>query len=113
MAYPKTPAPADQPGAAFGAAAAPTPSPNLPGIEEGVLAYWATDGTFQASIDQREGGPEWVFNDGPPFANGLPHYFCTCSPAMPRTSSRGTRPASTSSAASVGTPTGFPPSSKP
>ena len=27
-----------------------------------------------ASIDQREGAPEWVFYDGPPFANGLPHY---------------------------------------
>ncbi len=32
------------------------------------------DGTFQASIDQREGAEEWVFYDGPPFANGLPHY---------------------------------------
>jgi isoleucyl-tRNA synthetase len=51
-----------------------TPSPRFPDIERDVLAFWAQDGTFQASIDQREGAPEWVFYDGPPFANGLPHY---------------------------------------
>ena len=45
-----------------------------PHIERDVLAFWKADGTFQASIDQREGADEWVFNDGPPFANGLPHY---------------------------------------
>ena len=50
------------------------PSPRFPAIEEQVLAYWKQDGTFQASIDRREGAPEWVFYDGPPFANGLPHY---------------------------------------
>jgi isoleucyl-tRNA synthetase len=50
------------------------PSPRFPSIEERVLDYWKQDGTFQASIDQREGAPEWVFYDGPPFANGLPHY---------------------------------------
>lgn len=51
-----------------------TPSPSFPAIEHGVLAHWKADGTFQASIDRREGAPEWVFYDGPPFANGLPHY---------------------------------------
>jgi isoleucyl-tRNA synthetase len=53
-------------------------SPRFPDIEEAVLAYWEKDGTFQASIDQRptraDGGDEFVFYDGPPFANGLPHY---------------------------------------
>ncbi|WP_341231479.1 isoleucine--tRNA ligase, partial [Nocardioides salarius] len=53
-------------------------SPRFPEIEERVLAYWAADGTFQASIDQRDAGEhgenEFVFYDGPPFANGLPHY---------------------------------------
>ncbi|MRX44912.1 isoleucine--tRNA ligase [Agromyces sp. Q22] len=39
-----------------------------------MLAHWKADGTFQASIDRREGAEEWVFYDGPPFANGLPHY---------------------------------------
>lgn len=50
-------------------------SPNLPALEEEVLDFWDHDGTFQASIDQREAGSsEFVFYDGPPFANGLPHY---------------------------------------
>jgi isoleucyl-tRNA synthetase len=50
------------------------PSPDFPAIEREVLEFWKHDDTFQASIDQREGAPEWVFYDGPPFANGLPHY---------------------------------------
>ena len=49
-------------------------SPNFPEIEERVLAYWKADDTFKASIANREGAEEFVFYDGPPFANGLPHY---------------------------------------
>ncbi|MFD0996120.1 isoleucyl-tRNA synthetase [Pseudoclavibacter chungangensis] len=49
-------------------------SPSFPELERHVLDYWQSDGTFQASIDRREGAGEWVFYDGPPFANGLPHY---------------------------------------
>ncbi|HWJ84918.1 MAG TPA: class I tRNA ligase family protein, partial [Cellulomonas sp.] len=53
-------------------------SPDLPALEREVLAHWDADGTFQASIDQRDAGEnganEFVFYDGPPFANGLPHY---------------------------------------
>ncbi len=53
-------------------------SPDLPALEKDVLAHWDTDGTFQASIDARPAGEngsnEFVFYDGPPFANGLPHY---------------------------------------
>ncbi|WP_026530769.1 isoleucine--tRNA ligase [Haematomicrobium sanguinis] len=52
--------------------------PEFPVIEVGVLDYWAKDNTFQASIDNRDAGTdganEFVFYDGPPFANGLPHY---------------------------------------
>ncbi len=53
-----------------------TPSPFFPDVEKEVLAHWAQDGTFQESIDQRAsaGADEFVFYDGPPFANGLPHY---------------------------------------
>ena len=51
-----------------------TPSPRFPEIERDILAFWKSDGTFQASIDLRDGCDEWVFYDGPPFANGLPHY---------------------------------------
>ncbi|RKV68012.1 MAG: isoleucine--tRNA ligase [Actinomyces sp.] len=53
-------------------------SPNFPELERRVLAFWEEDGTFQASVDKRPAGPEgsneFVFYDGPPFANGLPHY---------------------------------------
>jgi len=55
--------------------------PNLPLLEEGIQAFWAADRTFEASIEQRPAGTspgltdnEFVFYDGPPFANGLPHY---------------------------------------
>lgn len=69
-----TPAPESM--GAFGQAVQPgvVASPNFPEIETEVLAYWKQDNTFQASIDNREDAPEWVFYDGPPFANGLPHY---------------------------------------
>ena len=54
------------------------PQPNFPALEEAVLARWAADGTFERSIAQRSTGTngdnEFVFYDGPPFANGLPHY---------------------------------------
>ncbi|NLA55532.1 MAG: isoleucine--tRNA ligase [Corynebacterium humireducens] len=49
-------------------------SSRFPDMEKVVLEYWKQDGTFQASLDQREGEKEYVFYDGPPFANGLPHY---------------------------------------
>ncbi len=49
-------------------------SPSFPALEHEVLEYWATHDTFRRSIANREGCAEWVFYDGPPFANGLPHY---------------------------------------
>jgi isoleucyl-tRNA synthetase len=49
-------------------------SPSFPDLEVEVLEYWDRDGTFRASIDRRDGAEEYVFYDGPPFANGLPHY---------------------------------------
>ena len=53
-------------------------TPRFPQIEERVLAYWEADDTFLASVEQRDAGQdgdnEFVFYDGPPFANGLPHY---------------------------------------
>ncbi|MHB8682374.1 MAG: isoleucine--tRNA ligase [Acidimicrobiales bacterium] len=49
--------------------------PDYPRLEEQVLGFWAEDGTFGASVEARPGGKnEYVFYDGPPFANGLPHY---------------------------------------
>ncbi|GAB3227450.1 isoleucine--tRNA ligase [Mycolicibacterium hippocampi] len=49
-------------------------APRFPALETDVLEYWANDNTFRASIERRDDAPEYVFYDGPPFANGLPHY---------------------------------------
>ena len=54
------------------------PSPNFAEIERAILKRWNDEGTFRASIEDRapgeNGSNEFVFYDGPPFANGLPHY---------------------------------------
>ncbi|GAB2556979.1 isoleucine--tRNA ligase [Nocardia heshunensis] len=47
---------------------------SFPELEQRVLDYWAADDTFRASIENRSQAEEFVFYDGPPFANGLPHY---------------------------------------
>ncbi|MEZ0366488.1 isoleucine--tRNA ligase [Mycobacterium sp. pUA109] len=49
-------------------------APDFPAAEVEVLDYWAADDTFRASVARRDGAEEYVFYDGPPFANGLPHY---------------------------------------
>ena len=48
--------------------------PNFPKIEEEILSFWNKNNIFQRSIDERSEKDEFVFYDGPPFANGLPHY---------------------------------------
>ena len=47
---------------------------NFPAMEEEILRFCEDHQTFQKSVDQRRGGREYVFYDGPPFATGLPHY---------------------------------------
>jgi len=48
---------------------------NFPAMEKEVLEQWQTAGTFRRSVEGRPAGSnEYVFYDGPPFANGLPHY---------------------------------------
>ncbi|WP_302621833.1 isoleucine--tRNA ligase [Gordonia sp. UCD-TK1] len=49
-------------------------APDFPSVEQRVLQYWDSDSTFAASIANRADAEEFVFYDGPPFANGLPHY---------------------------------------
>jgi len=48
--------------------------PSFPALEQDVLDYWRDHDTFRASVRQRPADREFVFYDGPPFANGLPHY---------------------------------------
>ena len=54
------------------------PQPNFPLQESRTLEFWKQDKTFEASVESRDAGNkgenEFVFYDGPPFANGLPHY---------------------------------------
>jgi len=40
--------------------------------EEGISSFWREENVFRRSIAAREGGPDWVFYEGPPTANGLP-----------------------------------------
>lgn len=51
---------------------------DFPALEQEILDYWKKDETFKKSVALRDAGEkgsnEYVFYDGPPFANGLPHY---------------------------------------
>ncbi|WP_114392107.1 isoleucine--tRNA ligase [Oleisolibacter albus] len=55
------------------------PNPDFPRIEEEVQETWKRERIFAESVDFRPADAqgrsnEYVFYDGPPFANGLPHY---------------------------------------
>ena len=52
------------------------PNPDFAALEQEILHFWAADDTFRKSVTQRPhgNGNDYVFYDGPPFANGLPHY---------------------------------------
>ena len=47
---------------------------NFPEMEKNILRFWEDDKTFEKSVHNRDGAAEFVFYDGPPFANGTPHY---------------------------------------
>lgn len=54
-------------------------SPSFPTMEKEILAHWQREKIFERSVDNRPArldgaSNEFVFYDGPPFANGLPHY---------------------------------------
>ncbi len=57
MAYPKTEAKA-----------------NFPQLEQEVMQFWRENNTFQKSLDNTKLGHPFSFYDGPPFANGMPHW---------------------------------------
>ncbi len=41
--------------------------------EQQMLAFWERHRIFERSLEQRRGAPRFVFYEGPPTANGLPH----------------------------------------
>lgn len=54
-------------------------NPSFPEMEEKILARWGKENIFQQSVTNRpaqiaDSNNEFIFYDGPPFANGLPHY---------------------------------------
>ncbi|MEK7609827.1 MAG: class I tRNA ligase family protein [Patescibacteria group bacterium] len=42
--------------------------------EERILAFWKERGIFEKSLEKKSTNGKFTFYDGPPFANGLPHY---------------------------------------
>ena len=45
----------------------------FPELEEQVLSFWKEHQIYDKSLDQRANAEEFVFSEGPPTANGLPH----------------------------------------
>ena len=53
-----------------------TPVPNnvrFPALEEDILAFWKSSQIYEKTLQQRAGAPKFVFYEGPPTANGMPH----------------------------------------
>src|SRR5689334_11523926 len=49
-------------------------SQSFPDMEERILELWKKDDSFRKSVNARPAEKSFIFNDGPPFATGLPHY---------------------------------------
>ncbi|MDB5178110.1 MAG: isoleucine-tRNA ligase [Patescibacteria group bacterium] len=47
---------------------------DFPAFEADMLKVWDEEKTFEKSLENRQGAKRFSFYDGPPFANGLPHY---------------------------------------
>src|SRR5690348_7399276 len=75
MALPTRPTGPDRPAGYPRAGSGDVPAqPHFPSLERDVLEHWEAGDTFGESVRQRPADREFVFYDGPPFANGLPHY---------------------------------------
>ena len=47
---------------------------NQKNIEHSILDFWNKNDIFEKSLEKTKGGERFSFYDGPPFANGLPHF---------------------------------------
>ena len=47
--------------------------PDFPALEKSISALWRDRGTYAKSLEQRRGAKRFVFYEGPPTANGMPH----------------------------------------
>ncbi|MCZ6699290.1 MAG: class I tRNA ligase family protein, partial [Planctomycetota bacterium] len=46
---------------------------DFPKAENEILAFWEENKVYERSLEQRVGGKPFVFFEGPPTANGMPH----------------------------------------
>ncbi|MHB8508244.1 MAG: class I tRNA ligase family protein, partial [Candidatus Dormibacteria bacterium] len=46
---------------------------SFPELERRIRAFWEAAGIFRRSVEERPADNPWVFYEGPPTANGLPH----------------------------------------
>jgi isoleucyl-tRNA synthetase len=49
------------------------PIVDFPAAENAIQTFWKQNRIFEKSMEARRGRPKFVFNEGPPTANGLPH----------------------------------------
>ena len=49
------------------------PIVDFPAAEHEVIRFWEDNRIFEKSLELRRGSPRFIFNEGPPTANGLPH----------------------------------------
>lgn len=52
---------------------APAGSPQFPKLEEEILEFWESANIYEQSLEARQDADSFVFFEGPPTANGLPH----------------------------------------
>ncbi|HEV2906781.1 MAG TPA: class I tRNA ligase family protein, partial [Actinomycetota bacterium] len=45
---------------------------DFPALEQEILEFWRKARIFEKTLEASRGGPEWVFYEGPPTANGKP-----------------------------------------
>ncbi len=49
------------------------PGRNIPQMEEEILEFWKKQGIFEKTLKKTKDGPRFVFYEGPPTANAMPH----------------------------------------
>ncbi len=47
--------------------------PDFPALERSILAFWKEADVERRALAQRRGAERFVFFEGPPTANGMPH----------------------------------------
>ena len=48
-------------------------SPSFPQLEKSILEFWRERRIYAKSLERRANSPKFIFYEGPPTANGLPH----------------------------------------